>query len=410
MAPPAAVPQAVVTMHRAGLIAVAAAAALGLAAGGGRLAAQQIDGCGLFPADSIWNTRVDTLPVDAGSAAYIATIGAGTGLHPDFGSGDWPPGSGAPIGIPFDSVPASQPLVPVTFLYAGESDPGPYPIPPDASIEGGPASDGDRHVLVLERESCTLYELFDAHPMDGGAWWGAGSGAVFDLDSHALRPDGWTSADAAGLPILPGLVRWEEVAAGRIEHALRFTAPQTRRAYVWPARHYASDLTGEQYPPMGQRFRLRGDFDLSGFSAPVRVILQALKEYGMMLADNGSAWFISGVPDERWDNEVLAELRQVEGADFEAVDVSGLMVDPDSGRAMPACAAADWVEVAEDTISERELFRACTEIVVGPNVLVTGPNGELVLSAGASVSLVDGVAMGPDAEMAIVVGYPLLEE
>ena len=377
---------------------------------GGPALAQQIDGCPLFPADNIWNTRIDTLPVDASSAAYVATIGATTGVHPDFGSGDWPPGSGSPIGIPFDSVPAGQPPVPVTFVYAGESDPGPYPIPPGAAIEGGPASDGDRHVLVLERGSCALYELFDAWPMDGGAWWGAGSGAVFPLHSHARRPGGWPSADAGGLPILPGLVRYDEVADGRIEHALRFTAPQTRRAYVWPARHYASSLTGAQYPPMGQRFRLRGDFDISGFSPPVRVILQALKEYGMMLADNGSAWFISGVPDERWDNDVLAELRQVKGADFEAVDVSGLMVDPDSARAMPPCAAADSLVLANDAITDRELHRACTEIVVGPNVLVTGPSGELVLSAGAAVSLVDEVAIGPDAGLAIVVGHPLLEE
>ena len=397
-------------VHRAGLIAAVVAVSPGLAAGSGSLAAQQIDGCGLFPADSIWNTRVDTLPMDAGSAAFVATIGADTGLHPDFGSGDWPPGSGAPIGIPFDSVPASQPLVPVTFLYAGESDPGPYPIPPGASIEGGPASDGDRHVLVLERGSCTLYELFDAHPMDGGAWWGAGSGAVFDLDSHTLRPDGWTSADAAGLPILPGLVRWEEVAAGRIEHALRFTAPQTRRAYVWPARHHASDLTGEQYPPMGQRFRLRGDFDLSDFSAPVRVILQALKEYGMMLADNGSAWFISGVPDERWDNDVLAELGAVEGSSFEAVDVSSLMVDADSSLAMAPCEAADRLLVSDATITDRRVYRACDEIVVGPNVAVMGPSGEAVLSAGSRVVLADGVALLPDSRLEIVTGFPLVPE
>ena len=168
------------------------------------LRAQEIEGCALFAADNIWNVRVDGLPLDAGSSSYISTIGAGKGLHPDFGSGDWPPGSGSPIGIAFDSVAATQPPVPITFVYADESDPSPYPIPPDASIEGGPASDGDRHVLVLERGSCTLYELFDAHPMNAGAWWGAGSGAVFPLDSNALRPSGWTSADAAGLPILPG--------------------------------------------------------------------------------------------------------------------------------------------------------------------------------------------------------------
>jgi hypothetical protein len=189
----------------------------------------------------------------------------------------------------------------------------------------------DRHVLVLDRDTCILYELFYAFPQPGGSWE-AGSGAIFDLSSHALRPAGWTSADAAGLPILPGLVGYEKVAAGEIRHALRFTAPQTRRAYVWPARHYASNLTGEQYPPMGQRFRLRAGFDVSGFSAEVQVILRALKTYGMILADNGSSWFISGVPDERWDNDALHELHDVKGSDFEAVDTSSLMVDPDSGQ------------------------------------------------------------------------------
>jgi hypothetical protein len=408
-------------VHKAGLdamrtrpsIVVAAGllcASLQLSGEARALWAQQLDGCGLFATDNIWNTRVDTLPLAVDSATYVATIGAGTGVHPDFGSGDWPPGSGSPIGIPFDSVPPGQLPVPVTFVYADESDAGPYPIPPDASIEGGPASDGDRHVLVLERGSCTLYELYDAHPMDGGAWWGAGSGAVFPLDSYALRPAGWTSADAAGLPILPGLVRYEEVAAGRIEHALRFTAPETRRAYVWPARHFASSLTGAEYPPMGQRFRLRADFDVSGFSPPVQVILRALKEYGMMLADNGSAWFISGVPDERWDNEVLAELRTVEGSSFEAVDVSSLMVDPDSSLAVPPCAAADRLVVNDATITDRQVYRACDEIVFGPNVAVMGPYGEAVLSAGRRVVLIDDVALLPDGRLEIVTGHPLVPE
>lgn len=287
-----------------------------------------IAGCDVFPADNVWNTRVDELPLDPNSAVYVETIGADAPLHPDFGSGEWPPGSGTAIGIPYVDVPSDQPLVPVSFYYEGESDPGPYPIPPDVPIEGG----SDRHVLVLDRDRCLLYELFDAESQDGGSSWTAGSGAIFDLGSHALRPEGWTSADAAGLPILPGLVRYEEVASGAIHHALRFTAPQTREEFVWPARHYASDLTGEQYPPMGQRFRLRADFDISPFSPEVQVILRALKTYGMMLADNGSAWYLSGVPDERWDNDVLRELRELRGADFEAVDVSGLMLNPDSGQ------------------------------------------------------------------------------
>lgn len=287
-----------------------------------------LDGCPVFPADYIWNARVDGLPADPNSDAYIATIGRDDPVHPDFGSGLW---DGGPIGIPYVTVAGAQPRVSVIFDYADESDPGPYPIPTDAPIEGGPASDGDRHVLALDRDNCILYELYYAFPQADGSW-SAGSGAIYDLRGYALRPAGWTSADAAGLPILPGLVRYDEVAAGEITHALRFTAPQTRRAYIWPARHYASSLTGDQYPPMGQRFRLRSDFDMTGFSPDVQVILRGLQRYGMILADNGSPWFLSGVPDERWDNDVLRELRQLTGADFEAVDVSSLMVDVDSGQ------------------------------------------------------------------------------
>jgi hypothetical protein len=285
--------------------------------------------CPLFLPNNIWNARVDGLPLDPNSAAYIDTIGATTGVHPDFGSGEW---NGGPIGIPYVAVPGSQPRVALTFTYAAESDPGPYPIPTDAPIEGGPNSSGDRHVLVLDRDNCVLYETWSSTPQADGSWR-AGSGAIFDLRSHRLRPAGWTSADAAGLPILPGLVRYDEVAAGAIRHALRFTAPETRRAYVWPARHFASSLTGPEYPPMGQRFRLRASFDLASFSPEARVILTAFKRYGIILADNGSAWYVSGVPDPRWDNDVLAELGQVHGSDFEAVDVSSLMIDPDSGEA-----------------------------------------------------------------------------
>ena len=288
-----------------------------------------VAGCEVFPFDNIWNTPVDALPVHPNSAAYIDSIGADATVHPDFGSGLW---KGGPIGIPFIDVPGDQPRVAVSFYYDDESDLGPYPIPADAPIEGGADSDGDRHVLVVERENCVLYELYDAHPQPDGSWV-AGSGAIFNLRSHALRPAGWTSADAAGLPILPGLVRYDEVAAGEIRHAVRFTAPDTRRAYVWPARHFASSLTDERYPPMGQRFRLKADFDISGFSPDVQVILRALQRYGIILADNGSPWYISGAPDERWDNDILRELRQVHGADFEAVDVSSLMVDMDSGQA-----------------------------------------------------------------------------
>lgn len=287
-----------------------------------------IAGCQVFPANNIWNTPVDSLPVDTRSATYVDTIGAGRVVHPDFGSGLY---DGGPIGIPFVRVPGTQPKVSVSFEYDDESDPGPYPIPPDASIEGGPGSDGDRHVLILDRDNCVLYELFYAFPQLDGSWR-AGSGAIFNLRSNALRPAGWTSADAAGLPILSGLVRYDEVAAGEIRHALRFTAPQTRREFIWPARHFASSRTGLQYPPMGQRFRLKALFNVSGFPPEVQVILRALKKYGIILADNGQPWFISGIPDERWDNDVLRTLSRVHGDDFEALDESSLMADPNSAR------------------------------------------------------------------------------
>ena len=289
----------------------------------------KIAGCPLLPANNIWNTPVDTLPLAANSAQYINTIGAGTGMHADFGSGLW---DGGPIGIPYITVPGSQEKVAITFYYDDESDPGPYPIPANAPIEGGSGSDGDRHVLVLDKDNCILYEVYDAHPQGDGSWE-AGSGAVYNLKSNALRPAGWTSADAAGLPILPGLVRYDEVASGEIDHALRFTAPQTQRKYIWPARHYASSLTGTQYPPMGQRFRLKANVDISGYSPQVQVILTALKKYGMILADNGSSWFLSGAPDERWNNDTLQQLSGIKGSDFEAVDVSSLMINPNSGEA-----------------------------------------------------------------------------
>lgn len=292
----------------------------------------QIAGCDVFPGDNIWNTPVDNLPVHARSSGYISTIGASRTVHADFGSGVWPPGSNSPIGIPFITVPANQPNVPITFVWwPEESDPGPYPIPPNAPIEGGADSDGDRHVLVLQKGTCKLFELYSAFPQPGGSWE-AGNGAVYDLNSHALRPDGWTSADAAGLPILPGLVRYDEVASGEIRHAIRFTAPETQAAHLWPARHHASNQTGANYPPMGLRLRLRADYDISGFSPDVQVILRAFKRYGLILADNGSAWYISGAPDARWDNDQLHEMDVIRGSDFEAVDVSGLIVEPDSGR------------------------------------------------------------------------------
>lgn len=291
-----------------------------------------IEGCRVLPSDNIWNVPVDDLPRDQASDAYVSVIGRDKNLHPDFGAGLWPPITGAPMGIPFVTVPGSQTQVPISFRYPDESDPGPYPVPPDAPIEGGESSEGDRHVIVLDRDNCVLYELYKANREDNGVRWNADSGAIFDLKSNTLRPQGWTSADAAGLPILPGLVRFDEVAAGEINHAIRFTVPQTRRAYVWPARHFASQLTGSQYPPMGQRFRLKASFEISGYHPQIQVILKALKKYGMILSDNGSSWYITGAPDDRWDNELLDQLKTVKGSDFEAVDVSSLMLDPDSAR------------------------------------------------------------------------------
>jgi hypothetical protein len=288
--------------------------------------------CPAFPADNIWNRRVDDLPVDARSDQYIAAIGATTTLHADFGSGVWPPGSSSPIGIPFVEVSAGQPDVDIIYTaWGNESDPGPFPIPGNASIEGGLDASGDRHVLVVDRDACVLYELYRAFPNSDGSW-SAASGARFDLRSNALRPDGWTSADAAGLPIYPGLVTYDEVASGVITHAIRFTASDTRSDHVWPARHDSSSITAANYPPMGQRFRLKAGFDISGYPAEIRVILQAFKDYGLILADNGSSWSISGAPDERWDNQMLHTWDDIPGSAFEAVDVSSLMVDPNSGR------------------------------------------------------------------------------
>jgi hypothetical protein len=226
------------------------------------------------------------------------------------------------------------------------------------------------HVLVVDDENCVLYELFDAHPNADGSWWYAGSGAVFDLHDHALRPEGWTSADAAGLPILPGLVRYDEVASGQITHAIRFTAPQTQRAYVWPARHFASSLTGGDYPPMGQRFRLKANVDISGFSPSIQVILRAMQRYGIILADNGSAWFISGVPDERWDNDELHELHNLQGADFEAVHVSSLMIDPDSGQVLMQLPEPDYD--ADGDVDGIDLAEHTARLQTGATVSTTG--------------------------------------
>ena len=285
--------------------------------------------CPLFPADNIWNRNISALPTHVMSDQYIASIGVDSNVHADFGSGLW---DGGPIGIPFVKVPGTQPFVPINWTaYGNESDPGPYPVPTNAPIEGGPDSDGDRHVLVINEGNCTLYELYRAFPNPDGSW-NADSGAKYDLNSHALRPAGWTSADAAGLPIYPGLVTYDEVASGLISHAIRFTAPETQMSYLWPARHFASESDDPNLPPMGLRVRLKASVDISGYPLQIRVILQAMKDYGLILADNGSPWYVSGAPDERWDNDMLHLMDVLSGADFEAVDESGLMIDPNSGQ------------------------------------------------------------------------------
>ena len=274
----------------------------------------------IFPEDNPWNRDISGLPVDPSSEALIRGIGAATGLHPDFGTVY----QGRPNGIPYVVVPGTQRRVPVRFEYADESDPGPYPIPDDAPVEGGPDGRGDRHVLVVDRDSWKLYELFDAHKEARG--WRAGSGAVFDLNSNALRPAGWTSADAAGLPVLPGLVRYDEaVTRGEIRHALRFTCRRSRRAYVAPARHFASRSNDPALPPLGMRVRLKSSYPVGNLPPAARAIATALKRYGMILADNGSDWYISGAPDPRWDDDELAALRRIKGSDFEVVKMGKII-------------------------------------------------------------------------------------
>jgi hypothetical protein len=277
----------------------------------------QIAGCRIFPADNAWNQDISADPVDSNSANYIAHMNGNTkSLHPDFGSN-------LTYGIPFVVVSGGQAKVPMIFDYAGESDPGPYPIPPDAPVEGGAGSTGDRHVLVLDKDNALLYETWDSHYLGPG--WHCGSGAIFDLKSNRLRPDYWTSADAAGLPILPGLVRYDEVAAGQLNHAIRFTVQSTQRAFIHPATHYASTNTDPNAPPMGLRIRLKAGYDISRYTGAARVVLAAMKKYGMILADNGSDWFFTGATDSRWNDTDLNQLKAVPGSAFEVV-ASGAII------------------------------------------------------------------------------------
>lgn len=287
-----------------------------------------LGGCPMFPPDNAWNRDISKDPVDPNSASYINYIlQSGSYLHPDFGSD---PGTGELYGIPYLVVPESEPEIAINFTaYGNQSDAGPYPIPLNAPIEGGSGSGGDRHVLAVRSGECKLYELYRAFPQASA--WNADSGAVFDLRANTLRPAGWTSADAAGLPILAGLVRYDEVAAGVIRHAVRFTVASTQKAYITPARHWASSNLNPNAPPMGLRLRLKASYDLSGFTGQARVILIALKQYGMLVADNGSSWYITGAADARWDNDDLGQLKDVPGSAFEVVQVQpGTLCTPTS--------------------------------------------------------------------------------
>jgi hypothetical protein len=281
----------------------------------------KVGGCAIFPKNNPWNQRVDKLPVASNSDTIVRSIGPDEGMHADFGSGLY---QGRPIGIPYTTVGGGQHRVHVKFDYADESDKGPYPIPRNAPVEGGRSSDGDRHVIVVDRSRCKLFELYAAYPVNGGASWKAGSGAIWSLRSNHLRPRTWTSADAAGLPILPGLARYSEVRRGAINHALRFTVSETRNTFVYPARHQASSNSDPSLPPMGMRFRLRAGFPVSRFPKQSRVVLRALQRYGMLVADNGSDWYLSGAPSKGWNNDDLHSLGGVKGSDFEVVDTSSL--------------------------------------------------------------------------------------
>ncbi len=286
--------------------------------------------CPMFPADNVWNTDISALPVDPHSSAWLASMDSSTtNLHPDFGPSGDPTN---PYGMPYTVVAPSHPLTSVAFQYASESDPGPYPFGADTPIEGGAQSTGDRHALMVNPSTCTLYELFDARYSASGST--AGSGAIWSLTSNALRPSGWTSADAAGLPILPGLLRYDEVQSGGITHAIRMTADTTDNAFIWPARHAAGAADNPNLPPMGARFRLKASFNISTFSPQAQVVLRAMQQYGLILADNGSNWYFGGTADPAWPSALVDELKEIPASAFEAVDESSLMVNPNSGQAL----------------------------------------------------------------------------
>ena len=285
--------------------------------------------CSAFPADDIWHADVSRLPVSPHSAQWLSNMQASTRrLHPDFG-----PSGGFPYGIPVTVVPHTHATVPVTFDYASESDQVRYPLGADTLIEGGPGAGGDRHAIVVDSGTCQLYETWDTR--QSGSSWLAGSGATWSLTSDALRPAGWTSADAAGLPILPGLLRYDEVLAGNVDHAIRFTTDVTATSYVWPARHEAGSVSGSAYPPMGAWFRLRASYPTTGLSAQTIVVVNAMKKHGLVLADNGSPWFFQGTADNAWPATLISQLKTIPASAFDAVDVSSLMVSANSGQVVP---------------------------------------------------------------------------
>jgi len=279
-----------------------------------------IGGCIVFPSDNPWNRDISNLPVHSQSDAYITSIGRTRSLHPDFGGASY----GKSWGIPFITVTNIQKMMPITFTaYGNESDPGPYPIPLTAPIEGGSDDTGDRHVLAINTDTCKLYEMYRAFPTTTG--WNADSGAIFDLNSNALRPERWTSADAAGLPIFPGLVKYDEVKKGAIYHAIRFTTKKTQRAYIPPARHFASTSTDASLPPMGLRVRLKATYDISRLPPQAKVIATAMKKYGLILADNGGDWFFQGDQNPAWDDADINTLKTIPGSAFEAVETGQIV-------------------------------------------------------------------------------------
>jgi hypothetical protein len=365
-------------------------------------------GCPMFPADNVWNTSIANLPVNAHSAQWLASMNAPTtNLHPDFGpSGD----PSNPYGMPYTVVPPGHPFVNVSFQYAGESDPGPYPFGADTPIEGGQNASGDRHALMVDPSTCTLYELYNAQYSPSGST--AGSGAIWNLRSNALRPAGWTSADAAGLPILPGILRYDEVQSGSVTHAIRMTAQTTDTSYLWPARHEAGARSDPNLPPMGARFRLKAGFNIGGFSPQAQVILRAMQQYGLILADNGSNWYFGGSADPAWPPSLVQELKQVPASAFEAVDESSLMVSPDSGQASsfpgpvtgiaaPPSGSGYWLTDAEGAVSPHNVpsygSMAGTTLNAPINHIVSTPDGKgywLVAADGGTFAFGDAGFFG----------------